>query len=227
MSGNQDQVGRILAVRRTEHPLTIQEGTNSGPSEEHEQVKYLENLTKCQSSISAGDQREWEQVKGLENLTKSQSNPSTQQTPKTNGQPGVNVITAKIQKGRPDAMPAPGVNLPMPVIAQHFTTIIQVNGRDAVALIDSGAIVNMLSPLFASLADISPTQDSSPMAVTVDDGSSHTCAGTTMSVSVRMGKQGRTMNSTEDFFIPSMHLPSGLDIILGLPWFQKWRPVFD
>jgi hypothetical protein len=198
----QDQAGRILAVRQAEHLPTLQEGTNSGPSED-EQVKYLENLTK------------------------SQPDPSTQQTTKTSKQSRVNVSTARIRKGRPDAVPAPGVNLPMPEIAQHFTTIIQVNGRDAVALIDSGATGNMLSPLFASLADISPTQDSSPMAATIADGSSHTCAGTAMSVSVRMGKLGRTMKSTEDFFIPNMHLPSGFDIILGLHWFQKWRPVFD
>jgi hypothetical protein len=76
-SVNQGQVDRILAVRQTEHPPTMQEGTNSGPSEEHEQVKYLESLTKCQSSISAREQREWEQVKYPEKLTKSQSNPST------------------------------------------------------------------------------------------------------------------------------------------------------
>jgi hypothetical protein len=24
-----------------------------------------------------------------------------------------------------------------------------------------------------------------------------------------------------------MKLPSGFDVILGLPWFQKWRLVFD
>jgi predicted aspartyl protease len=81
----------------------------------------------------------------------------------------------------------------VPEIALHFTTIIKVNGRDAVALIDSGAMGDMLSSLFASLANIAPDHNSSPMAVTIADGSSHTCAGTAMSVSVRMGKLGRTM----------------------------------
>jgi hypothetical protein len=100
-------------------------------------------------------------------------------------------------------MPAQVVISPVREIAQHFTTIILVNGRDAVALIDNGAMGNMLSPLFASLADIAPDQDSSLMAVTIAGGSSHTFAGTAMSVSVRMGNLGRTMKPTKDFFIYS------------------------
>jgi hypothetical protein len=45
-SVNQDQMGRVVAARQTEHPPIMQDDTNSGQSEKHEQVKYLENLTK-------------------------------------------------------------------------------------------------------------------------------------------------------------------------------------
>jgi hypothetical protein len=41
-----------------------------------------------------------------------------------------------------------------------------------------------------------------------------------------MGKLGKTLKVTEYFFVPEMALPSGFDIILGLPCFQRWRPLF-
>ena len=42
-----------------------------------------------------------------------------------------------------------------------------------------------------------------------------------------MGQQGRTIRVAESFFVPEMALPAGFDIILGMPWIQKWRPLFN
>jgi hypothetical protein len=113
--------------------------------------------------------------------------------------------------------PLPGAQPPMPAISEHFTTIVQLNGRDAVALIDCGATENMLSPLFANLAEIKTDRDKPKVSITIADGTTRTCAGTAMAVPLRMGKLSKTLKVTEDFFVPEMALPSGFDIILGLP----------
>lgn len=40
-------------------------------------------------------------------------------------------------------------------------------------------------------------------------------------------KQGCTMRVAEIFFVPEMALPAGFNIILGMPWIRKWRPLFN
>jgi predicted aspartyl protease len=70
----------------------------------------------------------------------------------------------------------------MPIISELFMTIVQLNGRDAVALIDYGAAGNMLSPLFANLAEIKTDKDTPKVSVTIADGTKRTCAGTAMAV---------------------------------------------
>ncbi len=97
----------------------------------------------------------------------------------------------------------------------------------ALALIDTGATGNMMSPLAASLYQVKVTEGPQEVAVTVADGSSHACPKVALDVPLRMGQRGRTMRAAESFFVPEMALPSGFDIILGMPWIQKWRPLFN
>ncbi len=85
----------------------------------------------------------------------------------------------------------------------------------------------MMSPLAASLYRVKVTKGPQGVVVTVADGSGHACAGVALDVPLRMGQQGHTMRVPESFFVPEMALPSGFDIILGVPWIQKWRPLFD
>jgi hypothetical protein len=120
-----------------------------------------------------------------------------------------------------------GAEAPLPAISEHFTTTVQVNGRDAVALIDTGATGNMMSPLFASLAEVSQKMSRQNISVTVADGGQHSCTRVAMDVPLRIGQSGRTLRVTESFFVPAMALPSGFDIIRGLPWIQHWRPIFN
>ena len=129
---------------------------------------------------------------------------------------------------RKTSMPAPGAQPPQPPgVAAPFTVPVSINGRFAVALIDSGATGNMMSPLAASLYRVAVTKGAHDTAVTVADGSRHACGSVALDVPLRMGEQGRTMRGSESFFVPEMSLPSGFDIILGMPWIQKWRPLFD
>ncbi len=82
----------------------------------------------------------------------------------------------------------------------------------------------MMSPLAASLYRFKVTEGPQEAAVTVADGSSHACTGVALDVPLRMGQQGCTMRVAESFFVPQVALPSGFEIILGMPWMQKWRP---
>jgi hypothetical protein len=79
-------------------------------------------------------------------------------------------FTNRVRRGHKTVALAPRAEAPLPVISEHFTTTVQVNGRDAVALIDTGANGNMMSPLFASVAEVSPKMSRQNISVTVADG---------------------------------------------------------
>ncbi len=75
-----------------------------------------------------------------------------------------------------------------------------------------------MPPPAAPLNRVTVTEGPQEVAVTMADGSSYACAGVALDVPLRMGQQGRTMRVAESFSVPGMALPSGFDIILGMPW---------
>ena len=106
---------------------------------------------------------------------------------------------------RETSTPAPGAQPPQPPgVAAPFTVPVSINGRFALALIDTGATGIMMSPLAASLYHVKVTEGPQEIAVTVADGSSHACARVALDVPLRMGQQGRTMRVAESFFVPEM-----------------------
>jgi hypothetical protein len=244
-----------LAAPASEHPSAVHGGSARPPNQQSIQsLPVRDNQTdpewgsdkKLLQSISQLDLsgqapfpdernagRKQSQVSDLESMSRDSA--ETKETRATSpplsslseDKPKVTSATDRGRQKRNTVTLAPGMQPPLPAISEHFTTIVQVNGHDAVALIDSGATGNMMSPLFASLADVTPSTEMSEVSMTVADGSKHPCAGTAMGLPLRMGHPGRTMKVTEDFFVTSMALPSGFDLILGLPWLQKWRPLFD
>jgi hypothetical protein len=219
---NREKGDGNVAAQQTEYPSAGQSDTKSCQADEQREGGGNVNTqqTKCPSTCQSDAKRcqtdEQVQVNHLEDLATCQSK---QQTARS--------CCAKWWTKDRSTEPAPGVEPPMPHIAHYFTTIVQVNGCDAVALIDSGATGNMLSPLCAKLANVKTVREQTPVTVTIADNSQHNCAGIAMSVALRMGDKGHTMKMAEDFFVPSMPLPEGFDLILGLPWLQKWRPLFN
>ncbi len=70
------------------------------------------------------------------------------------------------------------------------------------ALIDSGASGNLMSPLAASLFRVAVKKGPHDTAVTLADGSRHACGNVALDVPLRMGHQSHTMQGSESFFVP-------------------------
>jgi hypothetical protein len=84
---------------------------------------------------------------------------------------------------------------------------VQIDGNDAVVLIDSNATGNMLSPLFANLAGILTDLSDPGISITVTDGMERLCAGSVKAVPLRMRKKGQTIKVTSDFSSQKWHSP--------------------
>jgi hypothetical protein len=105
--------------------------------------------------------------------------------------------------------------------AKLIIYLAKVNGHDVKVCIDSGATGNFVSLRLAKLAKLSAARIvGDPVTVTLGDGSDTSCDNRYI-VPLRMGTYSESLSTH------GIQLTASFDIVLGMPWLERFGPNVD